>query len=453
LELEKVFAYIDAHQKEYIEELLRLCRQPSISAQKVGLEEMAELCVQTMRAYGLEARMVPIPDAPPGVYGERKGKSLKTLLFYNHYDVQPPEPLELWESPPFEPTIREDKIYARGVADNKGNFMARLAAVKAYLDVYGELPISVKFFLEGEEEVGSPHLAPFVESQRDLLAADACLWESGGVNWEGQPHITLGLKGILYVELEARGANRDLHSAMATSIVNPAWRLVWALNTLKDQNENILIEGYYEHVRPPTEAELEAVRKMPSEEEKTKANLGLSSFLLGLSGFDLRVRNLFSPTCTICGLWSGYTGEGSKTVLPSVARAKIDFRLVPDMDPADILVKLRRHLDRHGFSDITIKSLDTGERAWRTPLDHPFVKIVADAARQVYDKEPVISPTMGGSGPMYPFGAYLGVPIASAGTSHPDSRGHAPNENIRLRDFVLGIKHIAAIMAGMAREG
>lgn len=451
--MEKIFAYIDAHQREFIEDLMRLCRQPSISAQKVGLEEMAELCVQTMRAYGLEATIIPIPGAPPGVFGERKGRSNKTLLFYNHYDVQPPDPLELWEYPPFEPTIREERLYARGVADNKGNFMSRLAAVKAYLDVYGHLPVSVKFFLEGEEEVGSPHLAPFVESHKELLAADACIWESGGVNWEGQPHIVLGLKGILYVELEVKGANRDLHSAMATSIVNPAWRLVWALSTLKNQNEDILIEGFYEHVRPPTEAELEAVRRMPSEEEKTRANLGLSGFLLGLTGFDLRVRNLFSPTCTICGLWSGYTGEGSKTVLPSVARAKIDFRLVPDMDPADILAKLRRHLDKHGFSDVVIKPLDTGERAWRTPLDHPFVEIVADAARQAYNKEPVISPTMGGSGPMYPFGAYLGVPIASAGTGNPDSRGHAPNENIRLQDFVLGIKHIAAIMAKMAQEG
>jgi acetylornithine deacetylase/succinyl-diaminopimelate desuccinylase-like protein len=270
------------------------------------------------------------------------------------------------------------------------------------------------------------------------------------VNWAGQPHITLGLKGILYVELTATGANRDLHSAMATAVVNPTWRLIWALNTLKDPDERILIEGHCDSVRPPTAAELQLVRQMPAEEEQTKTSLGLSGFLLDLSGFELRVRQLFAPTCTICGIWSGYTGEGSKTVLPCVARAKIDFRLVPDMDPGDILSKLRRHLDKHGFRDIAITALDTGERAWRTPLDDPFVQIVVQAARETYEEEPVVSPTMAGSGPMYPFGAYLGVPIASSGTSYPDSRVHAPNENIRLGDFVTGIRHVAAIMVKMA---
>ena len=174
----------------------------------------------------------------PGAAGGRgqpgRDRRRETLLFYDHYDVQPPEPLDLWESPPFEPTLRGGKLFARGVADNKGNFVSRLAAVKAWLDVTGRSPVSVKFFLEGEEEIGSPHLAAFVDSHRDLLAADACIWESGGVNWQGQPVITLGLKGILYVELEARGATRDIHSAQATTVVNPAWRLVWALATLKD---------------------------------------------------------------------------------------------------------------------------------------------------------------------------------------------------------------------------
>jgi len=448
--VKEIFAHIDAHMEEYIEDLKCLCRQPSISAQKVGLTEMAELCVQMMRAYGLEARLVSIPGGPPGVYGERKGKSPKTLLCYNHYDVQPPEPLELWDSPPFEPIIRDGKLFGRGAVDNKGAFMSRLAAIKAYLDLYGELPVSVKLFLEGEEEVGSPNLPPFLKAHRDLLVADACIWP-GQVNWEHQPQITLGLKGILYVELEVRGANQDIHSGSATYIVNPAWRLVWALNTLKDVNENVLIEGYYEHMRAPTEAELEAVHRMPSEEEKIKEELGISDFLLGLSGFDLRIRDLFSPTCTICGIWGGYTGPGSKTVLPSVARAKIDFRLVPDMDPTDILAKLRRHLDKHGFSDVSITPRTSmGRRAWRTPLDHPFVQTVVQAAREAYGTEPVVLPTINGSGAMHLFGESLGVPIASAGVRYPGSQIHAPNEHVRLDDFVLGIKHIAAIMHKMA---
>lgn len=448
--MDDIRRHIEAHAPDHIEVLKRLCRQPSVSAHKTGLSEMAELCAQTLRDYGLQASLLPIPGAPPGVYGELKGRSPKTLLFYDHYDVQPAEPLDLWESPPFEPAVRDGRLYARGVADNKGNFVARLAAIKTYLDLHGHLPVSVKFFLEGQEEIGSPSLAPFVKSHTELLAADACIWESGGVNWAGQPHITLGLKGILYVELTATGATRDLHSAMATAVVNPLWRLVWALNTLKGSDEHIQINGHYQDVRPPTPAELQLISEMPSEEEETKSNLGLSGFLLGLTGADLRVRQLFAPTCTICGIWGGYTGEGSKTVLPCVARAKIDFRLVPDMDPADILAKLRRHLDSKGFGDIAITTLDAGERAWRTPLDDPFVRTVVDAAREAYEMEPVVSPTMTGSGPMYPFGAYLGVPIASSGTSYPDSRVHAPNENIRLADFVTGIRHVAAIMAKMA---
>jgi acetylornithine deacetylase/succinyl-diaminopimelate desuccinylase-like protein len=448
--LKAVWDHIDSHRSRCLADLAILCGQPSISAQKVGLDEMAGLCVGTMRAYGLKAHTIPIPGGPPIVYGERQGRSAKTLLFYDHYDVQPPEPLDLWESPPFELTARGGRVFARGVADNKGNLLSRLAAVRAWLDATGELPVSVKFLVEGEEEVGSPHLATFVAANTELLAADACIWESGGVNWQGRPVITLGLKGILYVELEARGANRDIHSAQATSVVNPAWRLVWALATLKDQNENILIDGHYDDVRPPTAEDLEAVSRIPSEDAQTKASLGITEYLLGLSGPDLRIRNLFAPTCTICGLWSGYSGDGSKTVLPSTAHAKIDFRLVPDMDPADVLTRLRRHLDRHGFAGISVRALDFGERAWRTPMNDPFVRLVSDAARTVYGLEPVLSPTMTGSGPMYPFGAHLGVPIASSGASNPDSRAHAPNENIKVEDFVLAAKHVATVMDMMA---
>lgn len=448
--MKTVLDRIESQRARYLTDLGIMCRQPSISAQHLGLDEMANLCASLMRDYGLEARTIPIPGGPPVVYGERRGRSAKTLLFYDHYDVQPPEPLTEWESPPFEMTARGDKLFARGVADNKGNIMSRLAAIKAWLDSAGEVPISVKFLVEGEEEVGSPHLAPFVESHRDLLAASACIWESGGVNWQGQPVITLGLKGILYVELEARGANRDIHSAQATSVVNPAWRLVWALATLKDEDENILIDGHYDDVRPPSAEDRAAIDRMPSDEELTKVNLGIKGYLQGLSGADLRKRNLFAPTCTICGLWSGYSGDGSKTVLPSTAHAKIDFRLVPDMDPADVLDNLRRHLDKHGFGDISVRSLDDGERAWRTPLGDPFARLVANAAREVYGLEPVISPTMTGSGPMYPFGAQLGVPIASSGASNPDSRAHAPNENIRVEDLLLAAKHVATIMEMMA---
>ncbi len=447
-----LYRHIDSHEQEYVEDLARLCRQPSISAQCVGLEEMAELCARMMEAYGLKTQLWSVPGGPPVVYGECTGRSATTLLVYHHYDVQPPEPLELWDSPPFEPAVREGKLYGRGAVDNKGALMTRLAAVKAYRDLYGELPISVKFFVEGEEEVGSPHLEPLLAAHRDPLAADACLW-SGEVSREHQPVVTLGLKGLLYVELEARGANQDLISSRGTSVPNPAWRLIWALGSLKDADENVLIEGFAEQVRSPTEADLEALRRLPADEEQEKEGLGIPGFLLGLSGLDLRVRDLFSPSCTVCGLWAGYTGSGAKTVLPSVARAKVDFRLVPDMEPGDVLQKLRRHLDRHGFGDVSITPLGDGKRAWRTPVEDPFVQVVVEAGREASEREPIVMPMMNASGNMSLFGRYLGVPIAMIGIRYPDSRIHAPNEHVRLEDLVLGIKHVAAILGRLERRG
>jgi acetylornithine deacetylase/succinyl-diaminopimelate desuccinylase-like protein len=449
--LKELFAHIDSHAEEYIEELKQLCRQPSVSAQNLGLDEMANLCARSMRAHGLDTRMLSPGDGPPVVYGECKGSKSRTLLVYHHYDVQPPEPLYLWESPPYEPEVREGKLFGRGVVDNKGALMTRLAAVKACLDVYGALPISIKFFVEGEEEVGSPHLLHLLQTQRDLLMADACLW-SGEVNWQHRPQIALGLKGMLYVELEARGANQDLISSRGTSVVNPAWRLVWALSTLKDADENVLIAGFAEHARPPSDADLAALRGIPFEEQREKDALGIDEFLMGLSGMELQARDLFSPSCSICGIVTGYTGPGAKTILPSVARAKLDFRLVPDMKPEDILLKLRCHLDKRGFGDISIATIGKGKAAWRTPLDHPFVETVVEAARESSGREPIVLPMMNASGNMSLFGQLLNIPIAMAGIRYPGSCIHAPNENVRLEDFIMGIKHVAAILKRMGQN-
>lgn len=448
--MEDVFAYIDQHLPEYTDQLVRLCRQPSVSAQGLGVVEAADLLRDMMAQAGVESRLVPVPRCDyPVVYGEAGGDSPYTILFYNHYDVQPPEPLELWTTPPFEPSFRDGRIYARGVSDNKGNIVARLAALQAIRAVWGKLPVCIKFCVEGEEETGSAHLLDFVRRHRELLRADACMWEGGGVNWQGQPQVILGLKGIMYVELEARGAARDVHSSWATVVPDPAWRLTWALRSLKGPDERILIPGFYDQVRPPTAAELDAVRAMPSEEAELAANLGLSSFIQGLTGFEFRKRHLFEPTCTICGLVSGYTGQGSKTVLPSAARAKVDFRLVPDQRSDDILAKLQAHLRASGFGDIAVTLLG-GEEPARTPLDAPFVRVAAGAAREVYATEPVVVPTMAGSGPMFAFTNVLGLPTVGCGIEYPDARPHAPDENLRTEDFRLGIKHIAAILGRFA---
>jgi acetylornithine deacetylase/succinyl-diaminopimelate desuccinylase-like protein len=443
--MQKVYKYIEANWLDAIEDLKRLLSQPSISAQGAGIEEAAALTAELLQEYGVPPRIMPTPGGPPVVYGEIRGDLPFTLLFYNHYDVQPPEPLELWSTPPFEPSVVDGKLYARGVSDNKGDIIARLLAIKAFLQARGRLPVSIKFLIEGEEEIGSSHLPAFIRENQALLKSDACLWEGGGVNWDNRPIITLGLKGIINVDLEVRGAVRDVHSSLAPIVPNPAWRLVWILNSIKDVDENILIDGFYDDVRPSTPEEIEAINAIPSETEKMQSNLGIERFLKGLKGMDLQMHSILQPACTINGIISGYTGEGSKTVLPCCARAKLDFRLVPDQRPDDIIAKLRKHLEKHGFTDVVL-SAGKGEHPARTPLDSPFARIVSDAARKVYGSEPIIKPSSPGSGPMFPFTDILAIPVASSGVSNPDSRDHAPDENIRLADFILSAKHVAAIL-------
>ncbi|MGQ9572845.1 MAG: M20/M25/M40 family metallo-hydrolase [Dehalococcoidia bacterium] len=448
--MEDIFRHIEEHQQEAIDDLIRLCCLPSVSAEGRAIEETAELVSEMLESLGFHTQILPKAGGHPVVYAELGGPTQgKTLLFYNHYDVQPAEPLDLWSSPPFEPALRDGKLYGRGVCDNKGNIAARLAAIRALQAVRGHVPLSLKFCIEGDEEIGSPGIEPFVEEQRQLLAADACLWEGGGVNWQGQPQITLGVKGLLYVEVEARGANRDAHSSYATVLPNPAWRLLWALATLKDPQENILIDGFYKRVRPISPQERAAAEAMPSEEENTARSLGLDGFLKGVRGLDYRLRHLFEPTCNIAGLSSGYQGPGTKTVLPARAAAKLDFRLVPNQDPEDVLDRLQRHLRQKGFGDVEVRCL-SAERPARTPIDHPFVALVCETARQVYGQEPVIIPSMAGTGPLYPFVKTLGLPTADCGIGYPESRAHAPDENIRLTDFVRGAKHIAALLERFA---
>ena len=448
IDLARVDAYLEAHLEASLETLSRLCRQPSVAAQGLGMTECAELTAAMLRDHGFEASVMP-SNGFPVVYGEAAGADPRTLLFYNHYDVQPAEPLELWDSPPFEPTLRDGKLYARGVGDDKGHIVSRLAAVEAIRAIHGELPCRVKFIIEGEEEIGSNNLPAFIEQHRDLLRADGCIWEFGGVNYDGRPFTFLGMRGDFYVELSVETLTRDAHSGLGGSLFpNAAWRLVWALGTLKGLDERIMIEGWYDDVREPSDYDLELLAQLPDEEAKLKEGYGLAGFLGGVTGIDLRRQEVFVPTCTISGLTSGYQGPGSKTVLPARASAKIDFRLVPEQDPADLLPKLRRHLDRHGFGDVRINQLG-GEHPARTTSDSPFVDLVTASGAELYGKPAVLAPMSGGSGPMYPFVTYLGVPIANAGIGRPESNAHAPNEHIYIEEFLRGAKHIARILAGM----
>lgn len=442
--MKDIFGYVDEHRQQFIERLQWLCRQPSIAAQNVGIQETARMVAQLMGQVGIKTEMYAT-DGAPIVYGVI-GSGPRTLLIYDHYDVQPPDPLEEWQTPPFAAEIRDGKLFARGAADNKGNLVARLCAVDAWLRTRGSLPLTVKFVVEGEEETSSAHLYQFVQQHPELLKSDGCLWEAGGKDIQEIPGIYMGAKGILYVELEVRGANRDLHSSQATIVPNPAWRLAWALAACKDRNENILIEGFYDDVVEPGPEEMEFLRRLAAgrDEDLRRRDLGIDQFLLGVSGLQLVKRNLYQPTCTICGIVSGYTGPGSKTVLPHRATAKIDFRLVPNQRPGDIFEKFKRHLAQRGFADVGARILGA-EHPARTPVDSLLAKVIQETGKEVYGRDMMVLPLMAGTGPMYELTAQFGIPTVGTGCGHAHANNHAPNENIRLDDFVQHLKHVALL--------
>lgn len=417
--------------------LEQLCRQPSIAAQDLGIAEMANLTESLLREAGFRTQQLVAGGAPPAVYGELRGRSNYTILLYNHYDVQPPEPLELWHSPAFEPTIRDGKLYARGASDNKGEIAARLAAIRALRAAYGELPITLRWVIEGEEEIGSPHFEAIASTYSALLQADGCLWEGSSFDPAGRPILTLGTKGLLYVQLDVRCTGGDAHSGMAPILPSAAWRLVQALATLRTPEGRVRIPGFYDLVQAPSEAQLAALADQTDMEAQLRETYGVERFVDGLTGVALRERAAFSPTCNIAGLVSGYTGEGTKTVLPAKASAKIDFRLVPDQDPHDILAKLRAHLAAEGYGDIQITTFAAAEPVV-TPIDAPFVQRIIKIAETFAGKRPSVIPITGGTLPL--LGAlrrYVGVPglCAPGNATYWANGAHAPNEHVRLEDL------------------
>jgi acetylornithine deacetylase/succinyl-diaminopimelate desuccinylase-like protein len=451
-DLERVDDWIDSHLDASLAELARLVAIPSVGAQNRGFAECAALVAELLRARGFAAEVLPTPGAPV-VVAERAGRSGPTLLFYNHYDVQPAEPLELWESEPFTLTRRGDSVFGRGISDDKGHITARLLALDALLAAHGELPCRVKFVIEGEEETSSRSLPGFIEAHRARLAADACMWEFGGVDHREVPIQFCGLRGICYVELSVETASTDVHSGMGGSIIeNAAWRLVWALRHLKGADGRVRIPGFYDPVRPPTKRDRELMEALPEAADEYRARWGVKGFLHGMTGgVELRLAEVFEPTCTICGLTSGYQGPGSKTVLPARASAKVDFRLVPDQSPEAVVKGLRAHLDAGGFEDVRIEVLG-GEPPARTDPDHPFVDLVCRTAEPVYGVPMQRMPLIGGSGPNHPFVHVLGLPVATAGIGHPGTLAHAPNENVRLDLYRKHAKHMARVLTEFANR-
>src|SRR5512136_228275 len=441
-------AFLAEQHNRFIDDLKTFVAQPSVAATGQGMIDMAAVVQQRLEQIGAQVRQIPTGSAPI-LFGEI-GSGPRTLLIYNHYDVQPPDPLNLWTRPPFVPSVREGKLYARGVSDNKGDLSCRLHAIEAWQKTIGPLPLKIKWVVEGEEEIGRRHLGEFTQRHAAMLPADGCLWETGGKNEDDRVTLTLGLKGIQYLELRVRSGQRDLHSGNAAIAPSAVWRLVWALNTLKDQNDEILIDRYYDHVRAPGDAEVALLKAMPFDEAKRKAALGIERFIDGEHGLDVLKRLYYGPTVTICGIQAGYTGEGMKTVLPNTAFAKIDCRLVPDLTPEICISLLRAHLDRRGFSDVEIVPLN-GEHPATSAVDAAIVAACQAAVREVYGHEAVMIPLSAGSGPMYPLTTALGIPTVMAGITYPGSRAHAPDENIRLDDYFEGIHFMRQLIETFAQ--
>jgi acetylornithine deacetylase/succinyl-diaminopimelate desuccinylase-like protein len=436
-------AWLEQRLDEHLAELTALCAQPSVSTRDEGVRECAGLVAEMLRRRGFAVELLET-DGFPVVLGEL-GDGERALLLYNHYDVQPPEPLELWDTPPFEPAVRDGAFFARGAIDDKGHIVSRLAALDAYRAAYGEPPFRIVFLIEGEEEIGSPHLPEVLARHADRLRADGCIWEVGGVDLAGRPASDLGLRGMVAVDLSVRTAHADAHSGEQGHLPNAAWRLVWALASLKDPSERVAIPGFLDGAVEPSARQLELLDALPLDEAAQREHYGVRAFAGDRTGLALK-RAVLSPTCTINGLWSGYQGEGSMAIIPAEAHAKLDFRLVPGQDPDAVVRALRAHLDAGGFQDVELAVVDEVLHGVAVDPDHPFVALCTRAIEEVYGVAPVLHPWAGGSGPMHPFVDLLGVAPVDVGIFHPGSRAHAPNENFRLADWLTGTEAMARIL-------
>jgi acetylornithine deacetylase/succinyl-diaminopimelate desuccinylase-like protein len=445
VDLPSVFAYVDAHRQAFLGRLIDYVSRPSISAHGMGIGQVAEYIAGIMEEMGLQTQIMPTAGWPMvlGTYGDKS--DLPTVLLYGHYDVQPPDPLDAWISPPFTPTIRDGRLYARGVADNKGQHFAQLLALETLMVCTGSLPCNVKVLLEGEEEVGSPHMPGFIEAHKDMLQADLVITSDGPVHTTGRSQILFGVRGILSFELRAFGANRDLHSGNWGGVApNPLWTLVHLLASMKDTRGNITIDGFYDQVQPLTNLEGEALTKLPVDISEIKQSLGLRQLDQPVErGFSERLSAW--PTLTINGLHGGYAGAGSKTVLPHEAFAKCDIRLVEAQTADDIFAKIVAHVNRYA-PEVEVIRQGSMEPS-KTPLDSPFTEPLQLGITAAQGEPALLVPAMGGSLPDYAFTKILGIPAFVVPYANADEANHAPNENLEIERFFMGIKTGAAMLA------
>lgn len=465
LQFQELLSHTSKYEQKLLDTLSTLVSFPSVAFRDVKtINECAEHLDGTFQGLGYKSKIYPtVPEGSPVVYAEKDLGASKTLMFYHHYDVQPEDPIESWDTPPWKMTIKDDRVYGRGVADDKGGLVGSIFGIQMLEDLLDELPVNIKFVVEGEEERGSVNLHKFTKPNQSLLKADGCIWEFAALIPESDTGFSIptpvefwcGLKGLSYFELIASGPpnfpRTDVHSGQAGGVANAAWRLVWALNTLKDQNENILIEGFNEMVVPPHGDDIEVLEAQGSDfEEVFKRDYHLDSLLLDRSGTDLLIPLFLAPTLSICGIKSGFQGLGVKTIVPASATVKVDFRITPNLTTAKVEELLRNHLDKNGFTDIKIK-LITGYEPAKTPVNHPFVKTIREATKGIIAPMTVnTAPFAPGSGPAFHFTPH--TPICAIRNPSEGHNVHAPNENLFIRRFKPTIAYNALIAQLVAEQ-
>lgn len=452
--MQDIYDWIDAHADELVAELQDLLRQPSISAQQIGLDECAALLRRQMIADGLaNTRLLAVPGAPPLVYATEAAHmpGAKTLLCYSHYDVQPPEPLDLWIDPPFSAAIRDGVIYARGATDNKSGALAFVRAAQAFREVRGGPPVNLIFFCEGEEEIGSPHLAAWAADHAELCRCDASLGLDGGVHSTSlRPEIQLGIKAILAVELRVKSHGIDFWSGRAQLLQaqSAPWRLVHCLSSIFDRNGRILIDGWYDGLLPPDADDVRYLREEMRhfDRQELARQLGLSRDFPYADDFELLKAIHYGASCNIAGLASGYAGQGMKTIVPKDAVAKLDFRCPPRLEPIEQLAKLEAHLKKNGFDDIEIVTHTVRGNPYKTAVAEAISQAVIASAEQVWGEQPVVLgvSTQGTIMTAVPHPAVL------SGFGAAENNLHAPNENLPIARYLQGIRYAATIFQEFA---
>ena len=455
--MDNVIDFINVNRERYLDELKAFLAIPSISAlpQHAGdVKRCAEWCGDEMRRIGLQnVRLVNTPGNPV-VYGDWLGApGAPTILFYGHYDVQPVDPLELWESPPFEATIRDGEIYARGSADDKGQVFMHFKAIEAHLKQNGKLPVNMKIILEGEEEVGSVNLDNFIRDHKSELGADVVVISDSGMFARGVPSICYGLRGLVYFQIDLRGSSTDLHSgSFGGAVANPAFVLAQIIAQMKDRGGRIRIPGFYDDVVALQEEERKAWATLPYNEKQYKKDFGIPK-VFGETGYTTLERTWARPTFEVNGLLSGFTGEGAKTVLPALAMAKVSMRLVPNQMPDKIADLFDAHVRALAPKTVELKVTRMhGGKPWMTSYDNPFVQAAGRAIERGFGRRPVFT-REGGSIPVVStFQEELGLPSVLFGVGLPDENAHAPNEKLDVANFHGGIISSALLYEEIAKR-